>query len=451
LINTSRQTGITAFAGGGQASAIHLVNSVCIIDTVATTGDSVRLANQFVAGATITIKNNGANAADVFPSSGDNLGLGVDVAYSLPAGNWVTFMGVTDNSVWELWSPDRILFEQANTPSSPAIAFGDGDSGMYELSDDTLSWSSGGTPIMQMQSTGLISANAAGWMLRFATASATLPTVVPDAGDTDTGVGQNAADQLSLISGGLELIRAVETGVSTTDQVIIGPAGVIGAVATPSLAFGDGNTGLFESADNVLNVSTNGALAIVATGGSDVALHHNGTEVARTDTTANGGFEVDAGDGFFRVLNLQNQELRRVDGDQGFSTDITPNPVADLTSTLTAAAGEHVIIEGMLRFESTSATPGVRWNVNVSGAAVTDSSVAWTLIIAGGTVEGDIDVVEADITHAMGANVEHTYKFMATIVANATLLAGISFAQNVSDATTTRILDGSWVKYSVVV
>ncbi len=212
----------------------------------------------------------------------------------------------------------------------------------------------------------------------------------------------------------------------------------------------DLDTGLGWTSADVMTAVVGGEIAIEMTNGGDVALRHNNVEVARTDTTANGGFEVDAGDGFFRVLNLQNQELRRVDGDQGVANDATSNAVSDLTSTLTLAAGEHGIVEGMLRFESASATPGVRWQLDMSGAALTDSSVAWTLIIAGGTVEGDVDLADVDITHTMGANVEHVYKFFAAFTANAAILPTIAFAQETSNATQTRILDGSWVKYSVV-
>jgi hypothetical protein len=263
-------------------------------------------------------------------------------------------------------------------------------------------------------------------------------------------MGSDSADQLHFSAGGLDMLRLVETGVAATDQVRIAQT-IGGAVGTPAFAFGDGDTGLFESADDILNIATLGAIAIQMTGGADVALFNNGVEVARTDTTANGGFEVDAGDGFTRVLNLHDEEVLRVDGDVAFNNDITSNAVGDLTGSLIVATGEHCIIEGMLRFESASATPGLRWQLDLSGAAITDSSVAFTLIIAGGTVEGDIEVADVDITHAMAANTEHVYKFFATFTANASIIPSIAFAQNVSDATTTRLLDGSWVKYSVIV
>jgi len=95
-------SGITAFAGGGQASAVLLSSNINEIATVATTGDSVKLLSA-VAGLDVTVINNGANALDVFPNTGDQINaLAVNVALSLAAGsslifkaynatNWVTF------------------------------------------------------------------------------------------------------------------------------------------------------------------------------------------------------------------------------------------------------------------------------------------------------------------------------------------------------------------------
>ncbi|KKL52928.1 hypothetical protein LCGC14_2280570 [marine sediment metagenome] len=45
-------------------------------------------------------------------------------------------------------------------------------------------------------------------------ASATNPNIVPRSNDDDTGIGRAAADQLSLIAGGVEGIRITETGSS---------------------------------------------------------------------------------------------------------------------------------------------------------------------------------------------------------------------------------------------
>jgi len=95
----SSQLAVTAFAGGGQAGAFQLDKDLAVIDVVATAGDSVKL----LVGATgyrMTIMNHGANACDVFPQVGGNLGAGIDIAVSLAAGANVTYMNYAADN-WE--------------------------------------------------------------------------------------------------------------------------------------------------------------------------------------------------------------------------------------------------------------------------------------------------------------------------------------------------------------
>jgi hypothetical protein len=98
-IIVSTTAGITAFATGGQGSATQLTTDMNEISTCATGGDSVKLMTA-QAGLKIFIANNGAAACDVFPSSGDNLGAGLDTAVSLPAGNNITYIAY-DATNWE--------------------------------------------------------------------------------------------------------------------------------------------------------------------------------------------------------------------------------------------------------------------------------------------------------------------------------------------------------------
>lgn len=95
------QAGLTAFAGGGQASATQLNYFVNEVATVASVGDSVKLPTA-VAGAKVVLVNNGAFAMDVFPALDDAIdGNATNTAISVPSGekriftaydavNWVT-------------------------------------------------------------------------------------------------------------------------------------------------------------------------------------------------------------------------------------------------------------------------------------------------------------------------------------------------------------------------
>ena len=103
LISRGNQT-ISANAGGGQGSATEILSTMCRVATVTTTGDSVRLPTTFLTNTEIEIFNAGANAMDVFPASGDNLGAGVDTAVSVAVGALTRFKSM-DATVWvQCWT-----------------------------------------------------------------------------------------------------------------------------------------------------------------------------------------------------------------------------------------------------------------------------------------------------------------------------------------------------------
>lgn len=88
-IDTSSDTNekITAFAGGGQANATQSADRKVLIETVASSGDSVKTIAATV-GAYQHFQNRGANAANIYPQSGANfLGEAADGPLSLAAGN----------------------------------------------------------------------------------------------------------------------------------------------------------------------------------------------------------------------------------------------------------------------------------------------------------------------------------------------------------------------------
>ena len=82
-IKKSVQTGITAFASGGQASATAITADIAQVTTVATTDDSVKLPVAAV-GMDITIINQGANSLNVFGQTGDGINAGgANAAYAV--------------------------------------------------------------------------------------------------------------------------------------------------------------------------------------------------------------------------------------------------------------------------------------------------------------------------------------------------------------------------------
>ena len=93
-------TAITAFATGGQASAVALTGKYNNVTTVASDFDSVKLLTALV-GQTQTVKNSGANILSVFPNTSDSINaMAVNLSVDIPVGAVMTFRAIT-TTVWE--------------------------------------------------------------------------------------------------------------------------------------------------------------------------------------------------------------------------------------------------------------------------------------------------------------------------------------------------------------
>ena len=114
--------------------------------------------------------------------------------------------------------------------ATPTLAFGDGDTGLYEETDDVLGVSIAAT--RRWIFTGnTFQANATnGPYLENSTPSATNPTIAPNKSDVNTGIGWNAADEISLITGAIEATRFIARAVQTTNATVT----EIISVAVPS-------------------------------------------------------------------------------------------------------------------------------------------------------------------------------------------------------------------------
>ena len=92
--------GITAFDGGGQADATPLTSAFNRVTVVATADDSVRLPPAVV-GASVYVKNAGAESLDVFPSAGQAINaLAADAAFAVASGASARFVCVAPG-VWD--------------------------------------------------------------------------------------------------------------------------------------------------------------------------------------------------------------------------------------------------------------------------------------------------------------------------------------------------------------
>ena len=168
---------------------------------------------------------------------------------------------------------NQIIVPLNNDAATPSIAIGDGDTGFYEGSDDTLSVSVGGSRVAFFYSEGITCDTANGGLIRDIASSGTVPGLIPDRADLDTGIGQSADDQLSFIAGGVQVAQVNE---DTTFQFLVAPGATQNDASKPSLGFGDGDTGFFETADDNLQVGIGGTKT----------WHFSGNNLYGTQTTS---------------------------------------------------------------------------------------------------------------------------------------------------------------------
>ncbi len=120
-----------------------------------------------------------------------------------------------------LTSGAHLKLPQVNEPATPTLAFGDGDSGLYEAVDDTLVVAINGVANITFNATSLHAASTVSWRLLQVTSTATVPNILSTYSDTDTGIGSAGADILSLIAGAVEGHRITEVA-GLIDHVLTG-------------------------------------------------------------------------------------------------------------------------------------------------------------------------------------------------------------------------------------
>jgi hypothetical protein len=248
-------TGLTAFAGGGQGSAITLDRGYNVVTTVATTADSAKLPTglAFLVGSVVYLKNNGVNSLDLFPGSGDDLGAGVDTAIAVAAGASVAFIGTTEGSIWTqlifaagggggdvskvgtpvndqigVWTGDGTIegvaslrYNSSLELFADSIVLGDLESvKIRETLVNTIAFRFSNFDRWRMNNDSFASSVSDGAFLKRTGVSGSVPSLVPRSGDENTGIGSAASDQISVVAGGIAAISVVEAASVITISLV---------------------------------------------------------------------------------------------------------------------------------------------------------------------------------------------------------------------------------------
>ena len=187
------------------------------------------------------------------------------------------------------------LFLPIGSAADPAIAFGnDNNNGLYLISADTIGVSIGGAELFRFSSAGMAAGTTTGRALvSDATSSSTVPAY-SFVGDTNCGIGRQAADNISLICGGGEIARinslgiAIQTGdldlntiggkikIAEGGSASMGQATMIGGTIQVNITIITANSRIFLSAANVsgtagfLSYAINPAVSFTITSSSAI-------------------------------------------------------------------------------------------------------------------------------------------------------------------------------------
>ena len=179
---------------------------------------------------------------------GTKISIATAVVTPAPTDEYATAQGgqskrTTREQMHTLEVGEHFVLPQVSEAATPTLAFGDGDTGLYESADDILNFAFAGISRWALSNSNFSSASTFGARLNRTPASSTSPAF-SFVGDLDTGIGRFGADAISFICGGLESGRfedsadlaATETSLwlfdfdnGTMEQVTVGAADSGGA------------------------------------------------------------------------------------------------------------------------------------------------------------------------------------------------------------------------------
>lgn len=140
----------------------------------------------------------------------------------------------------------HLVLPQVNDAVTPTLAFGDGDSGFFEESDDNLKIAIGGSAKWGFVGDTFLGGWGGGPQLqRNSAGSASLPAYAFD-GDGDSGLFRPASDIVAISAGGVEGLRIVE---DTTINIGIAGQGTFGTGADKVVGFPLGTAPTTSPAD----------------------------------------------------------------------------------------------------------------------------------------------------------------------------------------------------------
>ena len=128
---------------------------------------------------------------------------------------------------------------------SSGLIFGDGDTGIYEQFDDTLNVVLGTGAIWKWNGNRFIASGAGRVGLVNTPPSSTVPVILPNQDDSNTGIGWTSSDIMALISGGVNIVDVSTGGIDVTGAGTF--SGNVGIGVTPRTTLSINKSGTMPS------------------------------------------------------------------------------------------------------------------------------------------------------------------------------------------------------------
>lgn len=360
---------ITAFAGGGQGSAVQLTSTVNNITTVATAGDSVKLP-EAIAGLVVIVQNNGANAADVFPATGETINGGsANAAVSLPAGARMEFIGTTTTN----WTTDR-----GYALISDIIASKEVDHVISVTATSTAATAGGAMTITAGTSgtsgTGGVVALNGG--IGGTTGAGGAINITSGAGGSSSGAS-GAVNVKSANETGAEVSGAITLASGTTASATSGAVTVATGANSTS-----GDSGVLTLASGASSTSGNTGTANVRSGNAASGTSGIVTVGSGTGTTASGKTSIITGAATTTtgLVEIVTGNATTTSG----AVNLTTGTATTTTGAITLSTGAATTTAGAITLTTGAAvTAG---NITLAPGASSSTTVAPVVIVSGNKV-----------------------------------------------------------------
>ena len=161
----------------------------------------------------------------------------------------------------------QVILPLSNDATTPTLAFGDGNDGIYNSSNNNLAIALGGGLTWNIGQSFLGGAAAGAGGIAQEVSSATNPTLVPYNADTSSGVG-GISGEVSIITGGVEAVNVDAAQVVSLTEKLVLPITKFIEFGTSSIAGITGSHGaggylkLYTNGSNKVEISPEGTVKI---------------------------------------------------------------------------------------------------------------------------------------------------------------------------------------------